>query len=204
MVRHGETDANVNDIIQGQTDVPLNSNGLRQAQCVGRRLKDYSFDAIYSSDLSRAMVTAGYIANGRNIIPTSQLREWNLGAWEGKSINRVAAEFPEEHKLFKADSIYFRPTSGESTREFRDRAADFLSRIVQNHAGQTVLCVTHGGFLRMTLLNIMNMEKYPARARTDNTSVSCFRTTDSGNSWQLITWNDASHLNNDHTISSGW
>ena len=204
MVRHGETDANVKDIVQGQSDVPLNSCGIQQAACVGKRLGNFPFDAIYSSDLCRAAVTAQNIAGTREIQFTQELREWNLGNWQGKYISQISEEYPEEFKLFKAHSIFFRPEGGESICEFRTRAADFLDMLAKKHSGQSVLCVTHGGFLRATLLNIMNMEKYPVSARTDNTSISCFKTTDGGKSWQLVFWNDASHLHGELTSSSGW
>lgn len=204
MVRHGETDANIKDIIQGESDVPLNANGIRQAECVGKRLKDFPFDAIYSSDLSRAAVTARSIADGREIIYTEELREWHLGIWQGKSLEYVEKEYPEEFEMFRTNSIYFRPAGGESICEFRDRAAKFLAEIAKKHTDQTVLCVTHGGFLRAVLLNIMEMEKYPNKARTDNTSISCFKTVDGGKSWQLVMWNDSSHLTGNMTSSSGW
>ncbi len=58
IVRHGETDHNINKIIQGHLNTPLNSNGIIQAQKIANRLKDINFDIIYSSDLSRAKTTA--------------------------------------------------------------------------------------------------------------------------------------------------
>ena len=204
MVRHGETDANVKDIIQGQTDVPLNSCGLSQAEYVGKRLGKMHFDAIYSSDLSRAAVTAGAIANGREIIFTPELREWNLGHWQSKYISEVAEKYPEEYHLFKSNSPDFTPAGGESLMEFRRRAASFLAKIAENHQTGTICCVTHGGFLRATLLNIMGMERYPVKARTDNTSVSCFKSFDGGRNWQLVLWNDSSHLTGELISSSGW
>ena len=63
IVRHGETAWNAEHRVQGQLDIPLNNIGLRQAQAVGRALKDERFDAIYSSDLVRARQTAAPIAN---------------------------------------------------------------------------------------------------------------------------------------------
>jgi broad specificity phosphatase PhoE len=73
-VRHGETDYNAVNRIQGQINIPLNEAGLRQAECAGERLKSKHFDVIYSSDLDRAMVTAQKIADGREIFPDERLR----------------------------------------------------------------------------------------------------------------------------------
>ena len=204
MVRHGETDANVTDMIQGQSDVPLNSDGLKQAELAGQRFKGIRFDAVYSSDLSRALVTARSIAGTDEIILTPALREWHLGHWQGRCIADIAVEFPQEYAAFKANSSDFRPAGGESIRELCDRSASFLKQIAIEQAGKKVLCVTHGGFLRATLLNVMDMAKYPERARVDNTSISCIRTCDGGNTWQLVFWNDTNHLEGHYRNSSGW
>ncbi|MBO7152699.1 MAG: histidine phosphatase family protein [Lentisphaeria bacterium] len=204
MVRHGETEANVIDMIQGQSDVPLNERGVAQAELVGARLRNKPFDAIYSSDLSRAAVTARAIAGEREINYTPELREWHFGAWQGKLIAEIAETRPEEYRMFRSNSSDFAPHGGESVRQFRDRAANFLKELAARHPSGDICCVTHGGFLRMVLLNVMNMEKYPAKARTDNTSISCFRSIDGGASWQLILWNDASHLADNCVASSGW
>ena len=75
LVRHGETEANVTNTLQGQSDVPLNANGVEQAQLAGRRLRSKPFDVIWSSDLSRAAVTAREIAGERTITYTPLLRE---------------------------------------------------------------------------------------------------------------------------------
>lgn len=193
-VRHGETDANLYNKIQGQTDVPLNESGLKQAELIGKRLKNTTFDFIYSSDLSRAAVTARNIAGTREVIYTEQLREWNLGHWQGKYIKDIAQQHPEEYALFKARDTSFRPANGESTIELSIRAKNFMKQIAEKHEGKTVLCVSHGGFLRAVLFNIMNSDKYP-NSRTDNTALFCFCTSDCGNTWQLVTWNDTNHLN---------
>ena len=202
-VRHGETDANLYNKIQGQTDVPLNESGLKQAELIGKRLKDVHFDFIYSSDLSRAAVTAKNIAGEREVILTQELREWNLGAWQGKYLSDIAVEFAEEYNLFKTRSASFSPTDGESVKEFRIRAKKFMDYIVKTHPGKTVLCVSHGGFLRSVLANAMNLDCYP-EARTDNTSISCFRTLNNGESWQLVSWNDTSHLDGNFVYTTVW
>ena len=74
VVRHGETAANQGNIIQGQTDVPLSETGEEQARILGRRWKNKKFDAVYSSDLSRAMRTASLIgmAKPRPSTPVSE------------------------------------------------------------------------------------------------------------------------------------
>ena len=195
-VRHGETDANLYNKIQGQTDVPLNESGLKQAELIGKRLKDVHFDFIYSSDLSRAAVTARNIAGTREVLYTEQLREWNLGHWQGKYLKDISLMHQDEYALFKLRDTSFRPSGGESTLELSIRAKNFMKQIAEKHDGKTVLCVSHGGFLRSVLFNVMNLDKYP-NSRTDNTALFCFCTSDGGDTWQLVLWNDTSHLNSE-------
>ncbi|MBR1953244.1 MAG: histidine phosphatase family protein, partial [Lentisphaeria bacterium] len=94
-VRHGETEANVTDRLQGQSDTPLNAQGLAQADLVAERLKDEPFDIIFSSDLSRALVTAEKIAAGRPVIPVKELREWHFGRWQGMLLQEILRDYPE-------------------------------------------------------------------------------------------------------------
>jgi broad specificity phosphatase PhoE len=193
-VRHGQTAANATGTIQGQTDVPLDETGLKQAELVGARLKNFPFDVIYSSDLCRAAVTAGKIAGGRTVIRTPRLREWDLGHWQGVTISEIKLRFPEEYNLFAADSPDFHPENGESSREFQQRAGDFMHYLAANHPGQKILCVSHGGFMVKVLNHVLQCGNFPKRPRMDNTCIAVFSTADGGANWQLITWNDTAHL----------
>ena len=130
LIRHGETDANVTNTIQGQSDVPLNGKGLHQAELAGARLRKKHFDAIVSSDLSRAAVTAQTIAEGRPVELTPLLREWDLGDWVGLSWDEIAEKFPEESAMFKSGNPDALVPGGESRREFYARAAKIRERII--------------------------------------------------------------------------
>lgn len=193
-VRHGETDANLINLVQGQTDVPLNQNGIKQAEIVGRRLHNTHFDCIYSSDLVRTKFTAQCIANGRKINYTPKLREWSLGHWEDKTLDQIKELFPEEFNLYNTVSDNFQPQGGESTKDFQQRAADFLSFIAEKHQGEKILCVSHGGFIRNVLKTVLAVDKFTNRPRIDNTAISAFKTADGGKTWQLLFWNDSAHL----------
>ena len=194
VVRHGQTAANANATIQGQTDVPLDEVGLKQADLVGARLKNFPFDVIYSSDLCRAAVTAGKIANGRSVSLTPRLREWHLGHWQGKAIGEIKLKFPEEYSAFVSDDPDFRPAGGESSAEVQQRAGDFMQYLAKSHPGKKILCVSHGGFMVKVLKHVLQCEKFNKRPRMDNTSIAIFSTADGGENWQLITWNDTAHL----------
>ena len=198
-VRHGETAENAGGVVQGQSDVPLNENGLTQARLVGERLKNESFDVILSSDLQRAAITARAIANGRKIIYTPKLREWDLGHWVGKNIQLIQEIYPEEHNLYRSGSPDFLPEGGESRWKFYQRAVDFLNETAEKYAGKKILCVTHGGFLRNIILHIAGPEVCGVVPPcVGNTSVSCLRK--GKGDWQIVFWNDTGHLN--HSIES--
>ena len=134
LVRHGETDWNAEGRLQGHTDTPLNDYGRRQAGRLADELAGGAFDALYSSDLSRARETAE-ILGGRLGLPVELdpgLREKNWGSWEGlTSTERDAVEYV-----------------GESTAAHRERTLETLLAIGARHPGGRVLVVTHGGSVR--------------------------------------------------------
>lgn len=191
-VRHGETDYNAVNRIQGQLNIPLNAAGLRQAELVGERLKSKHFDVIYSSDLDRARITAEHIADGREIILDRRLREWDLGHWQDQLMSDIRRLYPEECEVLN-ERVEIAPKNGESAIDLRDRASGFVTEIVKKHSGQEILCVTHGGFMRTFLMYAFGMNCYP-NAKVDNTSFCCFATPDNGNKWQMVFWNDINHL----------
>ena len=196
VVRHGETVANANCVIQGQSDVPLSPVGEEQAKLLARRWRDRRFDAVYSSDLSRAMRTAELIAPGMTPIPTPELREMDLGVWVGHTTFDIAERFPEEWRAFRSCSVDCRATGGESRRELLERITRFFRAAAARHEGGNVLVVTHGGALRAFFLMLMggSLNAGALLPSTGNTGVSVARYDPANDSWRLIRWNDTSHL----------
>jgi probable phosphoglycerate mutase len=159
LVRHGQTDANLHRVLQGQSDGALNATGLQQAEALARHLKDFPIDQIISSPLIRARDTAAAIARYHNLQVSTEdlLREWNCGQLDG-----VPAEVFRK-KLQESDGplSLFRPEGGETLLEVRQRAAEFLGRLTANDQSQTVLVCTHGDFMRalMSVLRQIDMEQ---------------------------------------------
>lgn len=161
IVRHGETEWNVKNIIQGQSNSNLTEKGIEQAKKAGDELKDINFDAIFSSDSTRAHNTAEIIKLERElIIETSQLlRERNYGKFEG----RYGSEFWEacKEKLQEKETL-----SGEEDWKFTvaddiendeilvSRFILKLREIAIAYPNRTVLVVSHGGPIRMFLAKI--------------------------------------------------
>lgn len=203
LIRHGETDANVTNTIQGQSDVPLNENGLYQAELAAARFGKMHFDMIFSSDLSRAAVTARKIAGEREITFTPELREWHLGKLEGLSYDRAAEKFPGEMAAFRSGSPDAEFPGGESRREFRDRARRIISTLIDTYPGKTLLCVTHGGLLRAIFQNITGINCHARMIRTDNTCFCGFTFSHDSQQWQMLCWNDTAHLEG-RALNGGW
>jgi broad specificity phosphatase PhoE len=147
LVRHGETDWNLEGRWQGQSDVPLNHRGLEQAAHLAHDLaRDYPIDAIYTSDLSRARRTAEAIAveTGRPVHVDSRLRESNLGEWEGLPIHIIQDKYKDLFHRRLLDPWTVAPPGGETASEVRRRVAAALADIAARYPSQTVVVVTHG------------------------------------------------------------
>lgn len=195
-VRHGQTEANRTGILQGQLDVALDELGIRQAEAAAERLKAWQFDAVFSSDLSRAMKTAQSIVKFHphlNITPTSALREWNLGDLQGKKLEYLRRTQPDLMKIFR-DEVDRSIPNGESAQEFQTRVTDFITQTARQNSARRILLVTHGGVIQRIFRCVAgaiasgNFKPFCA-----NTSLSIFRYRD-GENWQLVTWNDTAHL----------
>ena len=196
VIRHGETAANVNCVIQGQSDVPLSPAGEKQALLLGRRWRGRRFDAVYSSDLSRATRTAEIVTGGAEIVTTPELREMDLGAWVGRTTAEIAEKFADEWRAFRSATLDCRATGGETRRDILERTTRFFRTAAAKHPDQNVLVVTHGGFLRVFFLMLMggSLNEGALLPSTGNTGISTVRYDPDTDRWRLITWNDTAHL----------
>lgn len=142
IVRHGETDWNRDRRIQGQTDIPLNDEGLRQAEALRDALEDIVLHAVYASDLERAWHTAAVVAEPRGLAVRQRpaLREKHFGTWEGLTDAEVSARFPEAVPGSWGD--------GETAAELAARVVGAIDEIVTDHDDESVLVVSHGGAIR--------------------------------------------------------
>ena len=149
IVRHGETDWNVEKRIQGHTDIPLNATGRAQALAMAFHIAHHPFHALYSSDLTRALVTAQAIAarieQGIRLLPG--LRERHYGDLQEHTAAEIAARDPALHALYKARDPDTRFGSGESLVEFAQRVRHTVEWIGRHHAGHAVAVVCHSGVL---------------------------------------------------------
>ncbi len=159
LVRHGQTDWNVEGRYQGQTDVPLNATGLAQANALAAELAGKPFDAVYSSDLQRARRTAEVIASPLHLAvhTDARLREINQGQWEGQNYRHLVAVFQAEMQARRADPYGFRPPEGESVAEVAARVAQAIAEITAIHPGGQVIIVSHALALATLICRAKNL-----------------------------------------------
>jgi len=148
LVRHGETDWNLEHRVQGHTDVPLNAAGLEQARVLAEHLATASLVAVYASDLVRAHDTAVIVAeaHGLDVTLDRDLREKDFGSWEGLTDVEILRRFPDAVRGHWGD--------GEATEAVAARAIAAIDRIRALHTAGPVLVVSHGGPLRAILAHL--------------------------------------------------
>lgn len=153
LTRHGETEWNEKKLIQGHTDIPLNTKGKKQAKELGKQLKDINFDAAFSSDLLRAENSAEIIVKEKKmvIIKIKALRERFFGRFEGKNLSEMRKAFGEVMLVTKEKQKKLKIYDVENDEEIITRLIPFMKKIARQYIGKKILMVTHGGLLRAFL-----------------------------------------------------
>lgn len=204
LVRHGETQGNIEDKAQGHFDVPLTDLGRRQAEAVGNRLATTKFDAVYSSDLQRALDTAKAITAHHpelEIQTRPHLREYNFGDYEDRLWDDVGDAAPELYRRWRNINtrIEIDFPGGESILDAWNRVGVCVDEIVSTYQEENanILIVGHGGSLQAVfshLLDLRNTDQWSfVFANTSVTSLYEHRYTP--DKWRVNLFNDTSHLN---------
>lgn len=195
-IRHGETSWNVDARIQGHLDIPLNDIGLWQAQRAGAALAHEHFDAIYSSDLQRAMATAQAVASttGCTVQPDTGLRERCFGSFEGHTFADIEASHPEQALRWRQRDPEFVPEGGgESLHMLRSRIQHTVDRLASQHQGGQIALVAHGGVMDVLYrLATRQDAQAPRTWELGNAAINRLLWTPEG--LTLVGWGDVSHL----------
>ena len=195
LIRHGETDWNVQGRFQGQIDVPLNALGLRQAARTAERMMQERIDAFYCSDLLRTRQTAEPTALKLQLpaAPDASLREQHFGILEGLSFDEVKARHPRQlADWLRHDPDYALP-EGESVRRFHARVVAAVQALAARHAGQTLAVVTHGGVLDMLFRTVHGLPlQGPRECAIPNAGLNRLRV--NGGWIEIVSWADDAHL----------
>ena len=195
LIRHGETDWNLEKRIQGHTDIPLNDTGRAQALAMAFSAAQQGFHTIYSSDLQRAWETAEALAQrqGQPVKPLPQLRERHFGLFQGLTAAEGAARHPAAYAHYVARDPDYDFETGESLRGFAARVAAGIDWLVRHHEGQTLAAVCHSGVLDLVFRRATGRPlTSPRDFKIPNCSLNWFHFDVHG--WHLESWGDRHHL----------
>jgi len=196
LIRHGQSQAYTGTpfpLAGGHGDPPLSALGLRQAERVSGRLAGAGLDAIYVTTLRRTAQTAASLAARLGLAPVveADLREVNLGEWEGGLYRKMVAEnHPIARRMFAEERWDVIP-GGESLVSFDGRVRAAIGRLLAAHAGQRVAAFTHGGVIGQALALATGSRPFAFNG-ADNASIS--RVIVTPDRWFVRGYNDTAHL----------
>lgn len=183
VARHGQTAWNATGRYQGQTDIPLDDTGRRQARALAGHLSDEPIRAIYASDLRRAHETAEIVAERHDcsVQADPRLREISFGRWEGRTHQEIEDHESQALAAWHDDPMNARPPRGETLAQVVSRVAPVLAELTSRHSGQIALIVGHGAALRLLVCLALGLEP-PIywRFRLDLGSLSQIEVADQG------------------------
>jgi len=180
LLRHGQTDWNIDFRLQGTTDIPLNATGIHQAKAAGALIKASDWDVLITSPLSRAVATAamvGDLAGIDDYTVEPLLLERAFGEAEGLTHDEWKAKYADLHNL----------PGGESLEELTARAWVLLDHLAVTYAGKRVLAVSHGALIRK-LIGLVSKGEFPREGeRFGNASLSTIG--HNGGEWRILNYN---------------
>jgi prepilin-type processing-associated H-X9-DG protein len=163
LIRHGLTDWNASGRFQGHSDVPLSTEGRRQAERLRGYVAGLDVDVVVASTLARATETATIAFPEADVAEDDRLRELDFGRFEGRTIeeNRASEEWP----TWFHDPFDRQTPGGESYRELRTRVVAWYRETIDRHEGAHVVAVSHSGTLQMLLSHLLGVERPRWRKR---------------------------------------
>ena len=178
-IRHGQSEANLQNRFAGQTNVPLTELGRAQARAAAEYItKREKIDKIYSSDLQRAHNTALPVSEltGIPITDAKELREICAGIWEGRLANEIEIEYAEEFRTWRKDYANARLPGGESVQEVYERVVPFVKKVAKENDGLTLLFASHASPIRAVECNShgFGWERMSEVSFVNNSAISIF------------------------------
>lgn len=178
---------------RGRSDAPLSPAGRLEARTLGKRFLGERLDAVFASDLRRAVETAERLAGGTPVREVPDLAEYSFGLWEGRSHEELLREGSPEYRAWLEDPFSVAPPKGETFREFAARVEAAMEEPLRTARDGRVALVGHGGPLRLALGKLLGLpRKNGWRLRLDRSGVSVVEW--AGELPVLCLLNDLSHL----------
>lgn len=200
LIRHGQTDWNIDGKLQGRTDIPLNETGVKQAGYLAEGMKKRPVTQVFSSFLTRARQTAQAVADSQQVpvIITDGLEEVSFGVWEGLTWKEVReTKLPEEMRERFLNPTEFRPEGGELPDEVMARCAVAMRSIMSQmkKCGGDAAIVSHGAMLIYLIAYLLGEDPAGADIVVGNASITTIQYDEERGLFSLVQMNDQRHLN---------
>ena len=194
LIRHAQTEWNIQRRFQGHGDSPITEEGQEQLQRLKSRLAGLEFDVVYSSDLRRTMETAKMLY-GKQRVEEPRLRERGVGILEGLNLEQIMAEHAEAFRAFRSGDKNHQIEGGESLQNALNRAWTFLEEVPEKHPGAELAAVSHAGLIRLICKQILGLAlDAPNFFQIPNTSLTQLVFSPKDRSWSLECLADTTHL----------
>ena len=203
LIRHAEAEGNVVPFFQGGIDTALTDKGKQQLAFLAERFRQIPLDVIYCSPFRRARQTAEAVNqfHGLDMIPEYELREINVGSWEGRKMSDLRTEYPKLFQIWRERMQDFHAPDGDAMRDVYERMRSVMQKIAMENPEKTVAVFSHGCAVRnfLSFVESGSLSGIMDVGWGDNTAVSLVEY-DTETGWRLIFKNDSSHLPQDaHT-----
>ncbi len=194
LIRHAQTEWNIQRRFQGHGNSPITEEGQEQLQRLKSRLAGVKFDVVYSSDLGRTMETSQMLS-GKKRIEEPRLRERGVGVLEGLNLEQIMAKHAEAFQAFRAGDKDHQIDGGESLQTALNRAWEFLEEMPVKHAGAQLAAVSHAGLIRLICKQILGLKlDAPNFFQITNTSLTQLIFSPKDFTWNLEYLADTTHL----------
>ncbi|WP_353097127.1 histidine phosphatase family protein [Tissierella praeacuta] len=195
LIRHGQSEWNKLNLVQGQQDTMLTDLGKRQAMKLGNRLMTENIDRVYTSDLSRAYTTAKLISDiiDKPLISNEALREINFGPWEGLDIQKIREDYSYEYAIWNKEPHKLNMNGAETLKTLQYRSMNYVNDIINENKGKNIAIVSHSATLKTIILGLLEMNvSYYKNISLSNVSLTIVECRSYNNVLTLL--NDVSHL----------
>lgn len=162
LIRHGEPEREAEGRCYGRLDIGLSDAGRKQIQDKLKLVRNFKAVALYASPLKRAMESAAIASASLGLQPTvaPDLQEINFGCFEGLTYSEIEKLYPEEFRVWMERPAEIKFPQGESFAEVKARVLRFKEFLLETHAGEAVVLVSHGGANRIILAEALGVRDH--------------------------------------------
>ena len=198
LIRHGQTEWNVEGKIQGRTDIPLNETGRLQAHFLAAGMSSRPVVRIFTSTLKRAVETAMAVGEDQNVAVelVKSLEEIGFGKWEGRTNVEIMADYPEEYRRWMLNPVEVSPPGGELKQEIRVRCKNVMDAILEETAGLKgdIAIVSHGATLAYIIEYLMKDHPLEGDIIVKNASITTIQYSPLTGDFVMLDLNNTEHI----------